>query len=224
MALKKLPQCIHPREKALKHGINSLSEVELLALILRSGSKEKNVLELAQIVINKIGGLNNLKDINYEELIKIRGIGQCKALEILALNALYHKINIIKIKHLIYANNPQVIYELFSKKYSNIYQEHFIVLALDSKNGIIEQQAIFIGTQNYSLVHPREIFNFLVLKRAISFICVHNHPSGDALPSNEDIEITKTIIKISKIMQIPLIDHIIIGKDCYYSFKENRMM
>lgn len=210
-----------PREKALKYGIESLTEVELLALILRVGTNKTNVLVLAHHIIDLIGDLANIENITYDELIKIKGIGQAKAIEILALNCLYQKINKVKIKKYNYANNPELVFNLFKKEYSNIFQEHFIVLALDNKNAIIDKKVIFVGTLNYSIVHPRDIFRFLIEKSALSFICLHNHPSNDVKPSKEDIDVTTNLLEISQIINIHLIDHIIIGRDKYFSFKEN---
>ncbi|MDR1782405.1 MAG: DNA repair protein RadC [Bacilli bacterium] len=213
-----------PREKAIKYGISSLTEVELLALILRSGTNNLNVIELAHNILEKVGGLANLENVSYEQLLQIKGIGKAKAIEIIALNSLYHKMNIVKVKNYNYANNPEMIFNLFKKEYSKIYQEHFIVLALDNKNAIIDKKVIFVGTLNYSIVHPREIFRFLIEQSALSFICLHNHPSNDVLPSKEDIDVTTNLLEISTIINIHLLDHIIIGKDKYFSFKENNYL
>ena len=221
MSIKYFPDRIKPREKALNNGLESLDDIELLALFLRTGSKNQDVISLANTLLDEIGCLSNLGETTYEKLIKIEGIGQIKALQLLALAQLSKRINEINIKKFIYVNNPEIIYELYRKKFEFVKQEHFIVLSLNVKNAIIGEQTIFIGTLSQSLIHPREIFKCVIINSASSFICLHNHPSGDVTPSKNDIEVTRQLLEIARLLTIPLVDHLIIGKNNYFSFKEN---
>lgn len=208
----------------MNNGVESLSDLELLAIILRTGTKEIDVLKLADNVLNELGCLSKLCYIKKEQLLKIKGIGQIKALEILAVAQLCKRMNQINRKNYIYVRNPQTIFELYQKRFEAIDQEQFLILSLNAKNAVIDEHIAFIGTLSQSLVHPREIFKRIIIKSASAFICIHNHPSGDPSPSQQDIEMTRHLNEIACLFAIPLIDHIIIGKECYYSFKENNYL
>lgn len=223
MSIKQVPQNLRPREKAIAYGYKYLSDVEIIAIILRTGSKKYNALGLAQFILDKFGGLNGLRNSNFEDLVDIHGVGQAKATEILCVIELSNRILKARIRELQYINNPSSIFSLYQKRFESVMQEHFIIICLNAKNGIIDEKTIFIGSLSQSIVHPREVFKFIISCSASSFICLHNHPSGDPRPSDNDIEVTKNLIKIANLFGIPLLDHIIVG-DSYFSFKENNII
>ncbi len=190
--------------------------------MLKCGTKDLSVKELANNILKQIDNINNLKDINYQNLIKIKGIGKAKACEILAsielgkrINNKINNINQIKIY------SSESIFNYYKDKLSDKLQEHFYCVYLDTKNHIIKDKLLFIGTINQSLVHPREVFKEAYLLSATSIICIHNHPSGNINPSNNDIIITKQLKEVGTLLGINVLDHIIIGKDTYYSFNDN---
>lgn len=222
MKLKQIPQSERPREKLLKYGKENLSDSELLALILKTGTKNENALELSLNILKEIGKLENLRTINYESLLKIKGIGQVKSIELLAIAELskriYYNKTITKKERY---KNPEIIYEKNKYLFLDLKQEHFYCLYLNSKKELIERKLLFMGTLNKSIVHPREVFKEAYNLSASSIVCLHNHPSGDPAPSSDDVMFTNSLMKIGKLNQIPIIDHIIVGDNSYYSFYED---
>lgn len=220
--IKEIPVNDRPRERLINSGSNTLSNEELLAIILDTGTKDKSAKDLAISVLSKINHISELKDINYQNLISIKGIGISKATKILSLIELSKRIN-VKLETLnnIKANNSKVIYEYFKDKLMDEKQEYFYCLYLNEKKELIERKLLFMGTVNKSLVHPREIFKEAYLLSASSIICMHNHPSGNPNPSTDDIVLTSSLLEIGKIQKIPIVDHIIFGSNSYYSFYEN---
>lgn len=206
----------------INKGVEYLSNEDLLAILLKCGTKDLSVKELANNILKEINNINNLKDINYEKLIKIKGIGKAKACEILASIELGKRIN-NKLNNIsqIKICSSENIFEYYKNKLSDKLQEHFYCVYLDTKNQIIKDKLLFIGTINQSLVHPREVFKEAYLLSASSIICIHNHPSGNVNPSNNDIIITKQLREVGLLLGINVLDHIIIGKDKYYSFNDN---
>lgn len=193
----------------------------MLSILLKCGTKDLSVRELASTILKQIDNINNLRDINYENLIKIKGIGKAKACEILASIELGKRINKINNINQIKIYSSESIFNYYKDKLSDKLQEYFYCVYLDTKNHIIKDKLLFIGTINQSLVHPREVFKEAYLLSATSIICIHNHPSGNVNPSNNDIIITKQLKEVGKLLGINVIDHIIIGKDSYYSFNDN---
>lgn len=221
MKIKDINLSERPRERLLEVGPNNLSNEELISIILKTGTKNLSVKELSLNLLSEIKDINNLKDIRVNNLIKIKGIGIVKAIELIAAIELGRRVHyekqIIKTK----ITNANSIYDYFKYLLNDQKQEHFYCIYLDNKKNIIDKKLLFIGTINMSIVHPREIFKEAYLLSASSIICLHNHPSGDVLPSNEDILITNKIKEIGNIQGINLLDHIIIGNNNYYSFFEN---
>lgn len=213
-----------PREKALSYGVDYLTDLELLAILIRNGTSTKNVLNIAKEILEIIGDISNLESLNYNQLISIQGIGKVKAIEILCLIQLATRINEINLEKYIYVNNPEVLFDLFKKRYEKEKQEIFSVITLNAKNAIINNHVVFIGTLSQSIIHPREIFKKVICDSASSFICIHNHPSGIPTPSEEDKAITTKIAQLSEVFAIPLLDHIIIGKESFYSFKQSNLL
>ena len=222
MKIKNIPINDRPRERLLEKGSSSLSDAELLVIILGSGNKNKDVKEITESLLSTIKNISELKNLNYQELIKIEGIGKAKACILLSLIELAKRMNqsINTINNKIF-NRPDIIFEYFKNKLSDENQENFYCVYLDSKKKIINSKLLFKGTVDRSLVHPREIFKEAYLLSASSIICIHNHPSGNINPSKEDIFLTKMLKEIGNLMGIEISDHIIIGKEEYYSFFEN---
>lgn len=212
-----------PREKMLSSGVGSLSDAELLAIIIRSGTKELNAIQLATSIINKADNIRNLQDLTLEELKSIKGIGLTKATQIKAALELSKRISSYKpIKYKI--KNPWDIYKYYLESLRYEYKEIFKVVLLNTKNEIITDIDISIGTLNSSLVHPREVFREAIRRSSNKMILLHNHPSGNAQPSKEDKNVTKRLKECGELIGIEIIDHIIIGDGIYFSFKENLMI
>lgn len=219
--MKELPVLERPRERLINVGVENLSDEELLSIILKTGSKEMSVKELAAYILSNLGGIENLKNINYHEVKKIKGIGEAKACMLVALSEIARRMN-RKVASLmgVKLNTPLKIFEFYKSKINDD-QEQFYCIYLDASKKVIEEKLLFIGTVNYSLVHPRDIFKEAYLLNATGIICVHNHPSGEVRPSKEDINLTIRLKEIGVLMGVRVIDHIIIGDDKYYSFLEN---
>ena len=220
--IKDIPINDRPCERLILNGVESLSNDELLAIILKTGVRGKSAKELSQLLLSKIGGIKKLNDINFEYLNKFKGIGKSKACNLLAAIELSKRINseVDTLKN-VKLNNSELVYKFYREKIGNKKQEYFYCVYLDNQKRIIEDKLLFIGTINYSLVHPREIFKEAYLLGASAIICIHNHPGGNPLPSKQDLDITNSLIDAGKILGIKVVDHIIICKEKYYSFLEN---
>lgn len=219
--IKKIPINDRPRERLINYGSNSLSNEELLSILLNSGTKNISVKNLASIILSKTNNLKDLEKLSYHDLISIKGVGSAKASIILSFLELSKRIKmednkIINIK----LNEPSKVFNYFKYRV-NKYQEEFYCIYLDAKKKVINSKLLFIGTVNHSMVHPRDIFKEAYSLNAAFIICVHNHPSGDVNPSLDDINVTKRIFEIGNLMGIKLVDHIIVSKKKYYSFLEN---
>lgn len=220
---KELPNTEKPRERLVNKGKESLSNEELLSIILKTGTKDKSVKEVSFELLNLVKDIRNLKDVSINTLTNIKGIGKVKAIELLAVielgKRIYEEVND---NDLISCTSPVNIINYFNYLFKDKKQEEFYVIFLDNKKKYISKKLLFVGSINYSIVHPREIFKEAYLYSASSIICIHNHPSGDPYPSKEDDNITIKIKEIGLIHGISLIDHIIIGKNNYYSYYENK--
>lgn len=220
--IKEIPINDRPMERLIRYGVEALSDEELLAIILKTGTKGNSAKELSSLLLSKIGGIKKLNNINYEYLNKFKGIGMSKACILLSSIELSKRINreVDTIKN-IKLNNSEIVYKFYKDKIGNKKQEYFYCVYLDNQKRVIDDKLLFIGTINYSLVHPREIFKEAYLLGASAIICIHNHPAGNPLPSKQDIEVTNNLIEVGKILGIKVLDHIIICKEKYYSFLEN---
>ena len=206
-------------------GPQNLSDAELLAILLRTGMKGKSVLTIAQEIINKEKNLSNLASRSLDSLTKEAGIGKDKAATLLAAFEMSRRIQSqSKISSNKKITSPQDIAEIFIPILRDEVKEKFIVVCLNSSNKVIKNETISIGNLNSSVVHPREIFKVAIDSLSASIILIHNHPSGNPEPSNEDISITKKIVEAGKIMDIPVFDHIIIAGDTFTSFVEKRLL
>lgn len=218
--IKEMPITERPRERFLKYPVDSIQTHELIAIILRTGTKNESVLELSKKVLYNHNSLKELSQTSIKDLMKVRGIGTSKAIQIKAAFELGVRAHLEVFEKKVKLVSPESIY-LYLKDHMELkMQEHFVAIYLNTKGELIKKETLFIGSLNSSLVHPREVFKHAVLNSAAAIIIAHNHPSGDPTPSKNDIEVTKVIEENSKMMDITLMDHIIIGRNRYFSFKE----
>ncbi|MBE3128575.1 MAG: DNA repair protein RadC [Actinobacteria bacterium] len=218
--IKNIPKIDRPREKLIQYGPEKLSNSELLALLLRSGNKDINAIELARKILKKFGA-KKLPNLIFKDLNKISGLGPAKACEIIACFELGKRLLKDK-KAQIYLTPKEIWEEL--RDLRNHKKEHFVIFYLDSRNQEIKREIISIGSLNANLVHPREVFEPAVRNLTAQIILAHNHPSGDPTPSEDDLEITKRLVEAGKILGIEVIDHIIVAKDNFFSFKEKDLI
>jgi len=220
--IKDIPINERPRERLIELGSKNLSNEELLSIILRCGTKNKSAKELSLEILKELKNIENLKDITINKLLSINGIGLSKATLLIAVIELGKRIFLSKKQDdKTSYTNPNIIYENTKYLFDNKKQEYFYCLYFNNKQQLIGQELLFMGTVNKSLVHPREVFKYAYLYSASSIICLHNHPSGDITPSHEDIKLTNALVEIGCLQNIPVLDHIIIGDNNYYSFRDN---
>ncbi len=221
ITVKELPKNERPRERLLYYGIKNLSNEELLAILLKTGTKDMNSKMLSSYMLKELGGIHAFQNCSYQKLSNIKGIGTAKACTILAAmefgKRVYQKEQILFQKF----EDAYQIASYYQDKMGKLKQENFLCIYLDVTKKLIHEKTLFIGTLNRSLVHPREIFKEAYQVSASSIICIHNHPSGEVLPSKEDILFTSQLVKVGRMLGIDVIDHIIIGDEKYYSFFEN---
>ncbi len=217
-----LPVNERPYEKLIHYGASSLTNEELIAILIKSGTNQYSAKELASIILMKLNNIGDLNNFNYANLVNIKGIGLKKSCVLLAAIELGKRINnytpsIISKTF----NSSRLVFEYYNPILRGKKQEYFYCVYLDNAKKIVFEKLLFIGTINYSVVHPREVFKEAYYYSASSIICVHNHPANNILPSKEDIELTNNLVKIGKLLGIKILDHIIIGTKNYYSFLEN---
>ncbi len=222
--IKSIPLDDRPQEKLLKYGANNLSNSELLAVILRTGSKEENVVKLSQRLLNLDGkGLRNIAEGTIEQFKTFKGINNVKAAQLIAVAEISKRISTLKIEKIkISSPNDAAVVMMEEMRYYK--KEYFKIILLDTKNNIKKVSEISVGSLNSSIVHPREVFSEAVVNSASSIILVHNHPSGESEPSHEDISLTKRLDECGKLLGIKVLDHIIIGDGVFYSFKEEGLL
>ena len=218
------PKEERPREKLLCRGVEALSDAELLAILLRTGSGNVTAVDLAKTLITKFESLNDLASRTVNELKQFHGIGLAKAITLVAAFDLARRTALGKTSKPFKIFSPQDVVQKFLPSFRDLKQEVFSILLLDSANHFIREVKITTGILNSSLVHPREVFRHAILEPAASIILLHNHPSGNSEPSAEDIQITRQIVEAGKIIGIPVHDHIIIAGLNYYSFVERGLV
>lgn len=224
--MKEMPTSQRPYEKCLIKGPKSLSDVELLAVLLRCGTEGENALELASRILYQKddAGLLSLHHSTMEKLLSIKGIGKVKAVQILCISELAKRLAKASAKDLLSFQSPSTIAQYYMEELRHETQEHMKLLMLNSKSMLIGESDISKGTVNASLITPRELFIEALQKNAVTIVILHNHPSGDPTPSQEDIFTTKRIKNAGDLIGIELLDHIIIGNNCYISFREQGML
>lgn len=222
--IKDLPVDERPREKLLKFGKESLSNEELVAIILKTGTKNASVKDISIELIKSLNDIRDLNTISINDLTKINGIKQAKAITLIASVELGKRVCTFLEDDRLKVKSAEDIYFYFKSKIIGLKQEKLIAIFLNTKNEMICYKTIFIGTQNKSVTHPREIFNEAIKNSAIKIILMHNHPTNDTTPSHEDILFTENVHEVGEILKIPVVDHIIIGEKGYFSFFDHHML
>ena len=222
MKIEEMPFFTQPLTRLKRDGPNPLSDAELLALILGSGNKDWNAIDLANKLLKDFN-LHRLADLGFTELKRELG-SEFKAAQIVSLFELFRRTNKLQRGgfNAGYFNTPKDVFMRFVDRFRPLRKEVFWVVLLDTKNKIIGEKEMFVGTLNASLIHPREIFNWAIRESANSIVLVHNHPSGDPNPSDEDIKITKSIIDAGKMLNILVLDHVIIGRNNYWNWLDSQ--
>lgn len=218
--IKELPEDLRPRERLIRQGPEVLTVVELLAVLLRTGTRSMSALDLAALLLAKSGGLLGVTESSVEELCSIKGLGPAKAAQLKAAIELGRRLSaeVSGPRQLI--RTPVDVHNLLKERMRYCDREHFLAVFLNTKHHVITVETISVGSLNSSLVHPRELFKNSIKRSAAALILVHNHPSGDPAPSIEDIEITRRLAEVGNIIGIQVLDHIIIGENGFVSMKD----
>ncbi len=222
--LKNLPKDERPRERMLSLGSAALTNSELLSLILNKGYKGAPVNMMSQNILSNIGDIFALKRLSIGEILSLKGIGMAKACELMACVELARRLSGAPILRSEEYTSSKKIYDLIRPYLEDKQTEHFLIITLDARYHLIAMDNISIGTVNQSLVHPREVFKAAINRRASFIILAHNHPSGDSNPSKEDLIVTEKLISISKVIGIPIIDHVIVGDANFMSLKDEEYL
>ncbi|MCR3923140.1 MAG: DNA repair protein RadC [Firmicutes bacterium] len=224
LTIKDLPPSERPRERAIAQGVATLSDADLLAILLRSGTAQDTAVHLAQRVLSEIGGLTELPRCGMEDLQAIKGLGPAKAITLMAAADLANRLSNRTRYESVTVSTPGDAAGLVMEEMRHKLREHFRVLLLDTKNKVIGIEEISIGSLNTSLVHPREVFRPAIRRACASVILLHNHPSGDPTPSREDLDVTKRLTEAGRLMGIEVLDHVVIGDGRFISFREKGLM
>lgn len=222
--IKELPPDLRPRERMLEAGPGSLSNAELLAILLRTGNNEESALQMAHRLLTNKGGLRFLGEAQLRELMSIKGVGLAKASQIKAAVELGRRIVALKGDSRTVVKSPGDVAALVMDEMRFLDREHFQILCLNTKNHVTARETVSIGGLDSSLVHPREVFKNPIKWSAAAIILIHNHPSGDPSPSKEDVAVTTRLVEAGRILGIGVLDHIIIGDDRYCSLKEKGLI
>ena len=222
--IKDWPEEERPREKLMILGPAYLSSSELLAIIFRTGSQTHTALDLAKTILNRYGDLHSLSQLDFKKLFQLKGIGPAKAVTLAACFEVARRIAALPNKQKIKITSPEIVFQKFGSQMGALKKEIFKILLLNSANVLIRDYKVTEGTLNASLVHPREVFYPAITDSAASVILLHNHPSGETKPSLEDRNITRQLVSSGKLLDIPVLDHIIISEDGYFSFKEEGLL
>ena len=209
-----------PRERLAKEGVEALSNQELLAILLRTGTRQASVFEIAQKVLSNLSSLTDLKKMTLQELQSLSGIGRVKAIELQAMIELGHRIHKHETLEMESILSSQKLAKKMQQELGHKKQEHLVALYLNTQNQIIHQQTIFIGSATRSIAEPREILHYAIKHMATSLILVHNHPSGAVSPSRNDDHVTKLVKEACDLMGIVLLDHLIVSQSSYFSYRE----
>ena len=209
-----------PRERLAQEGVEALSNQELLAILLRTGTRQASVFEIAQKVLSNLSSLTDLKKMTLQEMQSLSGIGRVKAIELQAMIELGHRIHKYETLEMESILSSQKLAKKMQQELGDKKQEHLVALYLNTQNQIIHQQTIFIGSATRSIAEPREILHYAIKHMATSLILVHNHPSGAVAPSRNDDHVTKLVKDACDLMGIVLLDHLIVSHTSYFSYRE----
>ena len=224
MKLKEIPKNERPRERLIKYGAENLANEDLISIILGTGTKDINVRELSIKILNQIKSLNDLSNLTVKELTSIKGIGEAKAINLLAAIELGKRVNNLVIDNKISLNNSEKVNKYFSNLIVKSKQEELLVILVNNMKKMIDYKIMFKGTDTSSLVSIKEILNYAITNHASGIIIMHNHPSGNPEPSNADKLLTNKLLASSNIVEIPLLYHIITCGKSYYSFLEGEIL
>lgn len=216
--------CDMPYEKFIHLGEQSLTEAELLAVILRTGTKDNSAVDLGRQILQTAGSLNGLYNTSLDTLMKLKGIGQVKAVKIKCLAELSRRMSKERARDGLSFNSPSSVAAYYMEELRHEKREKVLLVLLDSKGLVLKELTISMGTVNASLVSTREIFIEVLKAEAVGIVLLHNHPSGNPMPSDKDEEITSMIKKCAKLLDIKFVDHIIIGDNRYFSFLEQNLL
>ena len=223
--IKQLPLSEQPEEIFFKVGPENMTDAELLAIILRSGIKGISALNLSQEILNhNNGNILNIMRLSYDDLLKIDGIGKVKAMQLKACAELSNRIHATSRKKTVRFDSPLSIADYYMESMRHLNRENMLLIMLNVRLELIAEEKIAIGTANEAVYSVREVFNLALKKDAVNIILLHNHPSGDATPSNADKVTTRKLVDAGKIVGIKLIDHIIIGDNSFYSMSEHNLI
>lgn len=224
LTIKDLPAGERPRERLLKNGPAALSDAELLAILIRTGSREDTAVQIAEKILTRLGDLAELPRRTVEEFCGIKGLGPAKAVTVVAAVELAKRISSRLRPEAATVSSPADAAALVMEEMRHHLREHFRAVLLDTKNRVISVEDISIGSLNASLIHPREVFRPAIQKASASLILVHNHPSGDPTPSREDMDVTRRLHEAGKLIGIEVLDHIVIGDGRFVSFREKGLL
>ncbi|MGI6673360.1 MAG: RadC family protein [Limnochordia bacterium] len=222
--MKDVPREERPRERLRRHGAERLANKELLAILLRTGNQRESALTLAEKLLARFGSLANIASASFEELVAVNGIGPAKAADILAAFELAKRLAESRMEFQGVVNSPADAAQLVLRELSLADKEHFMIIMLNTKNRVIAKKTVSIGHLQASLVHPREMFKEAIKRSSAALILVHNHPSGDLTPSREDITTTERLREAGAVLGIDVLDHIIVGDNRYFSFREHGLL
>ncbi|MDQ0495570.1 MULTISPECIES: RadC family protein [Paenibacillus] len=222
--LRDLPHEERPRERMMTYGADALSNAELLAILLRTGTQNESSVHLAQRILQQAGNLRQLVDMSLSELTQIKGIGNAKAIQLKAGIELGRRLALSRHLETPVISCPRDVADLLFEQLRYLQKEHFVCLFLNTKNHVIAQETLSMGSLNSAIVHPREVFRAAIKCSSASIICAHNHPSGDPKPSPEDVQLTRRLMDAGNIVGIDVLDHIVIGDGTFVSLKEQGLI
>lgn len=224
LTMKDMPSELRPRERLLKEGARTLTDAELLAILIRTGTSRNTALDLAAVILANFNGLRGLVQASVEELSAVKGVGPAKAAQIKAALELGKRLAADSGEERAVIKTPADAAGLVMEEMRHLDREHFRALLLNAKNQVIGQEVISIGTLNSSAVHPRELFKSAIKRSAAALILVHNHPSGDPSPSREDVEVTRRLVEVGRLIGIEVLDHLVIGDNKFSSLKAKGLL
>lgn len=224
LMIKELPADERPREKMKDRGAQALGNSELIAILLRTGNHDESALRLAENLLDRQGGLAGFGHATLEDFEQVKGIGDAKAVTILAAVELGRRVTSLAPMERAVIRTPDDVAALLMPRFRYETKESFIAVLLSTKNHVLKTPVISVGSLNASIVHPRELFREAINASAASVILAHNHPSGDPAPSPEDVDLTRKLVEAGKLLDIPVLDHIVLGDGKYISFKEKGIL
>ncbi len=218
------PEDERPREKLMQLGPERLTDAELLAILLRTGNRQQTALDLAKALLAQHGNIANLARLPYQQLATLKGVGPVKAVTLNAAFELGRRLAALPGVQKLKITAPEIVHQRYAPLMAHLKKEVFKILILNSANVLIRDVTISEGILDSALVHPREVFKIAILESAASIILIHNHPSGETTPSSEDHRITQRLVEVGNIMGIPVLDHVIIAAEQYFSFQESGLI